>query len=143
MKLLFDTNIWIRYVIKDNKHQFEAAKALVEANEAGLIKLYSSSLVFLEISYVLKSLYHFKFEEIWEVVESIRKARDITIIQKTDLDQALLFYKKYKIKFTDCLIASQMKKDLILVTFDLEFKKIKEITSQTPKELLATLSTAN
>lgn len=143
MKVLFDTNIWIRYVIKDNQKQFEEAKSLVEANEAGFIKLYSSSIIFLEISYVLKNLYHFQFKELWEVMEGIRQTRDITMLQNTDLEKALSLYKTYRIKFSDCLIASQLPKDMILTTFDLEFKKIKEITSQTPKEFFLTFKNMN
>lgn len=143
MKLLFDTNIWIRYILKDNLLQFEQAKFLIDANETGLVKLYSSSIIFLELSYVLKTIYHFKFEEILDVMEGIRRTRNIIILQDTDINQAINYYKTYKIKFSDCLIASQLEKDIVLTTFDLEFKKIKEIKCQTPKELLATLSNTN
>lgn len=135
MKVLLDTNVWIRYIIKDDEKQFAAAKNLVKAGEEGLLQVYSSSIIFLEISYVLKNLYHFRFDEILEVLHSIRQTRDIVIMEDTDLDSALKYYEEYKVKFTDCLIASQLAEGLTLVTFDREFTKIKEISSKTPQEI--------
>lgn len=135
-KILLDTNLWIRYILMDNKEQFGLVKTILDLNEKGNIKLFCSSIIFLEISYVLKKVYRFKFSEILEVMQSIRNTREITILEDTDFDRAFNYYKLYQIKFTDCLIASQLSKDIILTTFDLEFRKIKEINCQTPKELL-------
>lgn len=44
------------------------------------------------------------------------------------------YYKKYKIKFTDCLIASQLPQDSTLVTFDADFNKISEIIVKKPRD---------
>lgn len=136
MKILLDTNIWIRYVIRDNEKQYDTVINLIRANEEGLIQIYSSSIVFLEISYVLKNIYHFKFEEILEVLHSITQTKGITIIQGTDVELALIYFEKYRVKFTDCLIAGQLKEKIILTTFDKEFKKVKEVMSRTPQEVL-------
>lgn len=139
MKLFFDTNVWIRYIVKDNQKQYDDVKSLITANESGLLKLYTSSIIFLEINYVLKNLYKFKFEEILEVMDNVRKAREITLLRNTDLDKTIDFYRHYRIKFTDCLIAGQLRKDITLVTFDLEFRKLKEIDTKTPEEILSAL----
>lgn len=123
----------------DNKEQFGLVKTILDLNEKGAVKLYSSSMIFLEISYVLKKVYRFKFEEILEVMHSIRTTRGITVIEDMETDLTLSYFKAYKIKFSDCLIASQLKKDIVLVSFDEDFCKIKEINSQTPKEFLKSL----
>lgn len=138
-KIFFDTNLWIRYILMDNKEQFTLVKSILDLNEKGTIKLYTSSIIFLEINYVLKKVYRFKFEEILEVMQSIKNTREITIIEDSDIDRALSYYKLYKTKFSDCLIASQLPKDIKLITFDTEFKKLKEVNSQTPAEFLKSL----
>lgn len=62
--------------------------------------------------------------------------RGMVVIEKTDIDRAASLYRKYKIKLGDCFIAAQIPKGAVLVTYDEDFKKIKEIQSQTPEEIL-------
>lgn len=135
-KLFFDTNLWVRWLLHDNPYQFERVKSLLTQNESGAIQTYTSSIVLLEISYVLKSVYEFKFEEVLESLEGIRSIKNITILESTNIQLALEFFKSYKIKFSDCLIASQITAGMTLCTFDAELAKIKEITAKTPADLL-------
>lgn len=135
MKIFLDTNFLLRYYLKDNPEQFEDCKNLILQIEEGKFKVYASALIFLEISYVLKSVYKFPLSDIIDVLDSIFSIRGITIIDKTNTKIALQFYKKYKIKFTDCLIASQLPKDTILVSFDEELLKIKDIVVKKPQDL--------
>lgn len=134
MKIFLDTNFLLRYYLKDDQRQFENCKELILQIEEGKFKVYTSSIVFLEVSYVLKSVYKLLFSDITEVLDSILTIRGITIIDKTNVKIALEFYKKYKVKFTDCLIASQLPKNTILVSFDEELSKIKEIEVKSPLE---------
>lgn len=136
MKIFLDTNFLLRYYLRDNQQQFENCKELILQIEEGRFKVYTSSIVFLEISYVLKSVYKLPFSDITEILDSILTIRGITIVDKTNIKIALQFYKKYKVKFTDCLIASQLPKNTILVSFDEELSKIKEITIKDPLVLL-------
>lgn len=136
MKIFLDTNFLLRYYLKDNQQQFESCKELLIQIEEGRFKVYASSIVFLEINYVLKSVYKLPFSDITEVLDSILTIRGINIIDKTNTKIALQFYKKYKVKFTDCLIASQLPKNTILVSFDEELSKIKEIEVKNPSVLL-------
>lgn len=135
MKIFLDTNFWVRFYLEDNPQQLAACKDLISQIEEGGFQTYTSSIVFLEISYVLKSVYKLPFSKITEILDSIFTVRGITIIDKTNTKGALRFYKKYKIKFTDCLIASQLPVDSILVSFDEDFDKIKEITVKKPQDI--------
>lgn len=135
MRIFLDTNFLLRYFLKDNQEQFEVCKDLILQIEEGEFKVYTSSIVFLEINYVLKSVYRLPFSDIIDILDSIFSLRRITIIDKTNIKMALQFYKKYKIKFSDCLIASQMPKNTILVSFDEELSKIKDIVVKKPQEI--------
>lgn len=141
MKIFLDTNTLLRLFLKDSPDQFKYCQDLISAIEEGKLHAYTSGIVFLEISYVLKGVYQIPFEEIVKILDSILDIRGLTIIEKTNTKKATEFYKKYKIKFTDCLIASQLEKDVILVSFDEELSKIKEIVTKKPQEVLITFQT--
>jgi predicted nucleic acid-binding protein len=143
ISLFFDSNIWLRLFLQDDKEHYESVKKLISYTNDGFFRPYSSSIVFLEVNYVLRSFYKLSYEKTLLYLAKIKGTRNITIIDSTDINRALAYYQEYKIKFTDCLIASQIRKDITLVTFDLEFKKIKEIVSQTPKEVLFSFRKTN
>lgn len=135
MKIFIDTNLWARFFIQDIQDQYEATKNLLALVEEGRFKIYTSTVVLLELQYILQKLYKLSFKEMIEVFEAIKRMRGITIIERTNFDLALQFYRKYKIKFTDCLIASQLPKNTVLVSFDEELSKIKEIKVKKPQEI--------
>lgn len=137
MKNIFvDTNVWLRFFLADQKEQYQQAVELLEACQTGNLRPYTSSIVFLEVHYVLKGFYKLTYQETLVYLQRIRSTRDITVIDTTDIDVALGYFKIYRVKFSDCLIASQLREDIILVTFDKELKKIKEINTKTPAEVL-------
>ena len=70
--------------------------------------------------------------EVLDYIEAVRKMRGMTVMEKTDTKRAINLYRKYKIKLGDCFIVMQVPKGAILVTYDEDFKKIKEVSSQTP-----------
>lgn len=139
-KIFLDTNVWLRFLIGDQKRQYEACKKLIALNEEGKLKVYTSTVVLLEIIYTLLSFYRVKKKTIIADVKAILASRNLTLIQKTDFQKALVLYQKHNIKLADCLIASQLPKNVVLCTYDRDFKKIKKIVSLTPKEIIKKLN---
>lgn len=140
MKIFIDTNIWVRFFIQDVPDQYEITKNLLSRVEAGELRAYTSAIVLLELQFVLQKIYKLSLAGVLEVFEVIKKVREMTIIEKTNFGLALEFYRKYKIKFPDCLISSQIPQNTILVSFDEELSKIKEITVKKPQEILVNKS---
>lgn len=136
MKIFLDTNVLLRLFLEDNQ-QAEICKKLISQVEEGAFSVYTSSIVFLEMSYVLKSVYKIPYEEIIKILDSVFEIRGLTVIEKTNTRLSMKIYKKYKIKFTDCLIASQLPEDTYLISFDKELSKIKEIKVKTPGQILS------
>ena len=128
MKVFLDSNIWLRLFLRDQEDQYNHSTQLFYAIDTGLFQPYTSSIVFMEVNYVLKSVYKLSTEEALKYLFTMKETRTLTVIEDTDITKALHYYKTHKVKFTDCLIASQLKSSLILVSFDEEMKKIKEIT---------------
>lgn len=134
-KLFLDTNIWLRYFIKTNQDQYSHSLKLILQAEQGKTKLYTSTVVLMEINYVARRIYQIPKDQIIIWFKAIQKVRNITIIEKTNFDLALSFYQKYNIKLADCIIASQLPKNTILISFDGELSKIKEITVKNPQDI--------
>ena len=51
--------------------------------------------------------------------------RGVVIVDKTNLKLALEYLDKYKVKFSDCLIASSVPKGVKIFSYDSDFKKMK------------------
>lgn len=138
-KLFLDTNIFLRFFLKDNENQYQDVCRLFSKIEEGAFKPYTSSIVFLELNYVIRSIYKLSINEVLDYINAVKKMRGMTVIDKTDTDNAVSLYKKYKIKLGDCFIATQLPKEGILLSYDADSKKVKEIQSQTPDEMLREL----
>lgn len=135
MKVFLDTNIWLRFLTADNEALYQKCLSLFENIERGRIKPYTSTIVLLEIHFVLAKIYQISKENILKDLFVILKTRNLTLIEKTNFPKALYYYQKYQVKLADCLIASQLPKTTILCTFDQELRKIKEIKIAIPQEL--------
>ena len=138
-KLFLDTNIFLRFFLRDNENQYRDVCRLFAKIEEGNFKPYTSSIVFLELNYVVRNIYKLPIEEVLDYIRAVKEIRGMTVISKTSTDKAINLYKKYKIKLGDCFIASQLPDEAVLVSYDRDFKKIKEIKSQTPDEIFKEL----
>lgn len=133
-KVLIDTNVWLRYFLEDSVSQFPDCKKLIEAIENGRFQPYISNVTIFELAYTLKTFYRLTAAEIKNILSAILKTRNVTIIERTDSKKALALFFKTKIKFADCLIATQVKPGLILVTFDQDFGKLVPGQVKTPSD---------
>lgn len=136
MKVFIDTNVWLRFLLADVKEQYEECLQFFLAVEEGKIRPYTSSLVFLEINYVLSATYKIAKKEILKDINTILQTRNLTLVEETDFLKAWQYYTKLNVKLVDCLIVSQLPEDIILCSFDQEFRKFEGIRLTTPAELI-------
>jgi len=142
-KLFLDTNVFLRFFLKDNEKQYQDVCKIFSKIEEGEFKPYTSAIVFLEFNYVARKIYKLSISETIGFIEAIRKMRGMTIIKKTDINKAINFYRRYKIKLGDCFIAAQVAKGTMLITYGQDFGKVKEIISKTPEAILNNVSDKN
>jgi len=136
-KIFLETSIFIRYFTADDKKKLKDCFRLLEIIEnEGKFRSYTSNIVILEILFVLTRVYKFSKKEVLEGIQKILSLRNITLVEKTDTKVALALFKKYNIKYADCLISTQIPKGTKLVSYDEEFAKIKTLTVLTPKDIL-------
>lgn len=138
-KVFLDTNAFLRFFLRDDESKYQNVCKLFSRIEDGEFKPYTSSIVFLELNYVVRKIYKLSIDEVLDYIDAIKKMRGMVVIERTNTDNAVSLYKKYKIKLGDCFITMQVPKRAMLVTYDEDFKKLKEIQCQTPDEILKEL----
>ncbi len=126
-----DTNVFLRFFVKDVASQYEKARVLFEAAESGKIKLETSELVIAEIVWVLESFYGFARKEVTEVLTTLLSSRNLKIAGHARISEAVRLYAAGNMDFIDAYnIAYVRSKDYSKVaTFDSKhFRKIAGIS---------------
>ncbi|OGC49578.1 hypothetical protein A3F07_02325 [candidate division WWE3 bacterium RIFCSPHIGHO2_12_FULL_38_15] len=127
MKIFIDTNVFLRFLLKDDPDSYEEVVKLFELVEEGKVKPYTSNIVILEIIYVLVKTLKISRTEVLRDIQDLFSMRGLIILEKTNTKEALKIFKQTGVKFADCLIATQIKSGTQLCTYDKEFFKIRSV----------------
>ena len=92
-KVFIDTNVWLRFLLKDEKNQLKPSRDLIKLAEEGKIRPYTSAIVLLEINYVLSKIYRISLARVQTVVGAILSTRNLVIIDKTNFKRAFFWHK--------------------------------------------------
>lgn len=125
-----DTNVFLRFFVRDVESLYVKAKELFEKTENGELKLETTDIVMAEIVWVLESYYNFSRSEIKEVVETILETKKLKVANHSRIKEAVDLYSTGKMDFIDaCNIAYMKSKDFKKVaTFDVKhFKNIEGV----------------
>jgi predicted nucleic-acid-binding protein len=128
--IFVDTNVFLRFFVRDVESLYYKAKELFEKAERGEVKLETSEMVIAEIVWVLESYYGFTKKEIEEVVETILEARSLKVANHARFKEAIKLYSSSNIDFIDAYNIAYMKVRNYqkVATFDIKhFKNIEGI----------------
>lgn len=130
MKVFFaDTNIFIRFVIKDSPQLTKRSKNYLSKAKKEEIRIVLLSEVILEIEYVLRKVYEIEKEKIFKFLESLIKATYIEVKDRSAWIESLKTYKITNIDLIDILIFKKAKEEGVqILSFDQDFKKLKNLT---------------
>lgn len=134
--IFLDTNVWIRPLVEKTP-QAQTISKLFQAIDEGVFMPYSSTVVFMEVVYVLRSVYQVPPTTITSLINDLLATKNLTLIETTHLLKSLQLQQKIKIKLTDCLIATQLPKNCTLISYDQDFAKIPNLTLASPEVLLS------
>jgi len=115
-----DTNVLVRYLLRDDPVQAEQAKSAIEAAVLGGAPVIISLLTILETEWVLRSVAKLKKQEVITTFRMLLEVRDVKIEQEEILEEALYFYEKHNADFADCLMTSRYRNlgCTAMLTFD-------------------------
>ncbi len=102
-----DTNVLVRYLVRDDQLQFEKARRLIkresDKGEPVLINL----LVLLEAEWVLRTRYELSKAEILSAFSALLDVADLTLEDEPSVEHALYSWRDSGADFADCLIEAR------------------------------------
>ena len=105
-----DTNILVRFLVRDDETQFEKARRLIRREVAAGRRVFVSQLVLLETEWVLRSRYGLQKTEIIAAVSALLDANDVQFEDEPAIEEALFVWKDRSVGFSDCLIGARNKR---------------------------------
>ena len=127
-----DTNVFLRFFVKDVETLYEKARSLFEKAESGKIRLETSELVIAEIVWVLESFYGFTRKEIVDVLITLLSSRNLKIANSARISASIQFYVSGNMDFIDAYNIAYMKSKGLenIATFDLKhYKRVEGIAT--------------
>ncbi|EKD85466.1 MAG: PilT protein [uncultured bacterium] len=123
--IFVDTNYFLRFLLKDVENQYQDAKKLFLQAVRGETKLFSSTVVFFEIFWVLRSTYKKDKQALVEKLEMIL-GLNIVFDQHQFLAESVHLFKQINLSLEDCynLTIARAKGAQDFKTFDIKLAKV-------------------
>lgn len=121
-----DTNVLVRFLVGDDKAQFEKARKLIKREVSAGHRVFVSQLVLLETEWVLRSIYSLPKGQVIEAISGLLDATDVQFEDEPAIEEALFTWKEANAEFADCLIGARNLRlgCRATVTFDLKASKL-------------------
>jgi predicted nucleic-acid-binding protein len=121
-----DTNVLVRYLVRDDEAQFELARQLIEPKAQSRETLYIPISVTLELEWVLRACYGFDKKTVTYTYTRLLQTTELKFESESAVEIALFYYKMHTADFADCLhsaLAAQAT-HVPLLTFDKKATRI-------------------
>lgn len=119
VRYLPDTNVILRYLLKDNPAQFEKAEVFFESIRTGAEKALLLESVVVECVYVLSKFYKVPKDEVVEILSELLRYKGFVNEDKGDLLDALALFAANNLDLVDCvLVAKARRGGMTVFTFD-------------------------
>lgn len=131
-----DTNIFLRYLTRDDPDKAQACFRLFQQAQANQIALYSTEVVVAEVVYVLssKKTYDLARDEIRARLHPLLSMNGLRLPYRQAVLRALDLYAAHHIDFEDALIVARMERQKIreLYSYDRGFDPVPGVKRQEP-----------
>jgi predicted nucleic-acid-binding protein len=98
-----DTNVLVRYLVRDDPAQLATAKALLERCVSEGQSLFLPISVIVELEWVLRSAFGFGKDEIVQTLTDLLSSIELSFQDEPAVEVALLLYRKGSADFADCV----------------------------------------
>lgn len=115
-----DTNVLVRFLVRDDESQFERARRLIRRQAEEGEPVHISLLVLLETEWVLRSRYKLSKGEILGCFSELLSAVELSFEDELSIEEALFLWKDSPAQFADCLIGARHRTSgcVATATFD-------------------------
>jgi len=129
-----DTNIFLRYLIKDDPPKYEKCREIFKKAMKGKIAVTTSGMVIAELVWTLLSYYRVPKAEVVEKVTVIVGTKSLSIPDKHIVADALVLYARKNIDFIDAYNAIFMRYHGLreIYSYDEDFELVEDIQRREP-----------
>ena len=129
-----DTNIFLRYLTKDDLSKYERCRAMFKKVLKGEMAISTSGMVIAELIWTLLSYYKVPKAEVIEKVSVILGTENLFIPEKDVLADALVLYARKNIDFIDAYNAVFMRYHGLceIYSYDEDFETVEDIERKEP-----------
>ena len=121
-----DTNVLVRFLVRDDDVQFEKVRKLIKREIAAGRRVFINQLVLMETEWVLRSRYVVPKTQIIEAISGLLNATDVQFEDESAIEEALFIWKDSTADFADCLIGAKNRRMgcRATATFDVKAAKL-------------------
>jgi predicted nucleic-acid-binding protein len=105
-----DTNVLVRYLVRDDQSQYERARRLIHREVSSGEPVLVSLLVLLEMEWVLRSRYELEKPDIVAVFSSLLQTAELAFEDEPSVEHAIYSWKNSLTEFADCLIDARNRR---------------------------------
>jgi predicted nucleic-acid-binding protein len=105
-----DTNVLVRYLVRDDQSQFQRARRLIHREVNTGEPVLVSLLVLLEMEWVLRSRYELAKPDIVAVFSSLLQTVELALEDEPSVEHAIYSWKNSLAEFADCLIDARNRR---------------------------------
>lgn len=105
-----DTNVLVRYLVRDDQAQFARARRLVNREVNSGEPVLVSLLVLMEAEWVLRSRYDLSKSEIVAALSALLDAAELGFEDEPSVEEAVYVWKEAAAEFADCLINARNRR---------------------------------
>jgi predicted nucleic-acid-binding protein len=105
-----DTNILVRFLVRDDEAQFDKARKLIKREVAAGRRVFVNQLVLMETEWVLRSRYTVPKNQIIAAISGLLDASDVQFENEPAIEEALFMWKDATADFADCLIGAKNRR---------------------------------
>jgi predicted nucleic-acid-binding protein len=105
-----DTNVLVRYLVRDDQSQYERARRLIHREVNTGEPVLVSLLVLLEMEWVLRSRYELAKPGIVAVFSSLLQTAELAFEDEPSVEHAIYSWKNSLAEFADCLINARNRR---------------------------------
>ncbi len=125
MMLGIDTNVLVRFLVRDDEGQFERARRLIKREVGSEEDVFVSLLVLVETEWVLRSRYSLQKSEVMEAISGLLDATEVQFEDEPAVEEALFIWKDSAADFADCLIGAHHRRLGCRATATFDAKAVK------------------
>ena len=105
-----DTNVLVRFLVRDDEAQYDKARKLIRREASAGRSVFISLPVLLETEWVLRSRYKLNKTEIIGAISGLLDSTEVEFEDEPGIEQALFIWKDCTADFADCLIGAHNRR---------------------------------